>query len=80
MAVQWGLNTLGPGQSASWFFGRSETGMSEALCKRFPFGVVFSLFCFFSALKKQNGRRTGWRTAPLQLSIQWAFANARVHF
>src|SRR6476660_9036910 len=23
MATQWGLNTLGPGKSASWFFGRS---------------------------------------------------------
>jgi hypothetical protein len=55
-------------------------GASEALCKQFPFGVVSSLFCFFSALKKQNGRRTGWRTAPWRPSIQWAFANARLHF
>jgi hypothetical protein len=25
MATQWGLNTLGPGKSASWFFARGET-------------------------------------------------------
>ena len=25
MAVQWGVNTLGPGQHASWFFLRQET-------------------------------------------------------
>jgi hypothetical protein len=25
MAVQWGVNTLGPGQNASWFFSRSES-------------------------------------------------------
>jgi len=43
--------------------------------------VLFPLLlCFFSALKKQSDRRTGWRTAPWRPSIQWAFANARLHF
>jgi hypothetical protein len=54
------------------------SGLSEALCKRFPLGVVS--FFVFSALKKENARRTEWQTGPWPLAILQVSAIAGPHF
>jgi len=60
---------------------KGHTRDCPKLCVSSFRSVLFPLLlCFFSALKKQSDRRTGWRTAPWRPSIQWAFANARLHF
>jgi len=56
-------------------FANREWEVPNRECQRF----CVSSFClvlfpvslsFFSALKKESGRRTGWRTAPWQRSIR----------
>ena len=42
--------------------------------------VLFSVVvCFFSALKKQNGRQAESQTARWRRSIRWVFSSARPH-
>jgi hypothetical protein len=59
----------------------SQCGECPKLCVSGFRSVLFPfLFSFFSALKKENARRTEWQTGPWPLAILQVSAIAGPHF